>query len=137
MNKKLYALFDSIENLEPPRDLEKLILNRIELKKKTELRKNLFWAYFSLIGSAGAAIFTGLTFGQTILQSEFWSIATLVFSDAGVVLNNLSDFSSSLLETIPVVNIIAILLPVFTLTLSLSWYLKLPKNNPYNHYKFI
>jgi hypothetical protein len=86
-----------------------------------------------MVASLAASIGTILIFGKTILQSEFWSMVSLVFSDWQIVVINFYDFAYSLLETLPVLAIAIILVPLFTLFLSADVYFGL--NN--NKHKFI
>ena len=58
---------------------------------------------------------------DAVLESSFWSLVALIFSDAGVVWAHTSEFALSLLETLPVVPLMAIFagLAAFNLFLGL------------------
>lgn len=131
MENNLNQLFKNISDLEPSSGLEKAILHRIELEKRGQIRRKLTLSYVGLGGSFLASVYAGFALGGDILHSEFWSVVSLFFSDAVVVAGHWKEFALSLLETFPVVNLVAILAPVFTLLISLIFYLDLSKNN--NH----
>jgi hypothetical protein len=99
-------------DIDPPEHLRGVILARIakEARKRQLRRKMLLFGGFFV---SGAGVISSLTyFGREILASDFWSIASLVFSDLGTVAGHWQDYSFSLLETLPVVSIIAILVPI-------------------------
>ncbi|PIP26617.1 MAG: hypothetical protein CO140_03985 [Candidatus Moranbacteria bacterium CG_4_9_14_3_um_filter_40_7] len=123
MNQKLSQIFKNIAEIEPTAGLEVLIAQKIGFQKERALKRKLIFSYAGLAGSGLAAFGAVFSFGGTILQSEFWNLATLLFSDWLVVMGNWQDFLYSLLETFPVVSAIAILIPIFTLFLSLNAYL--------------
>jgi len=123
--------FKKINELEPPSQLEGVILRRIGQEKSKQVKKRLILSYFGLLASTTAFFYTVPVFGNSLMKSEFWDMAHLAFSDIMIVAKNWNDFSLSLLETFPTVNIIAILLPIFTLLLSFSLYLDL--DNKGNH----
>jgi O-antigen ligase len=130
---KINQIFKSIGQLEPSESLERTILAQIETKKRLSLRQKLVLTYAGLIGSAMALIYALAVFGQTILQSDFWNLLTLLFSDAGIVLSNGNDFLFSLLENFPGLSLAAILIPIFLLMLFMSSYSKIN----YQRHKFI
>jgi len=78
--------------------------------------------------SALAAVWVGATFGSEILQSEFWKLISLAFSDLETVAGDWKDYLYSLLETFPAIYAAAIAAPIFTLLLSINGYL-----NNHNH----
>lgn len=125
---KLRKIFKEIEDSNPPQELESLILKKIELEKKKQVRGKLFLAYFGLAGSLASAVCAVSIFGNEFLKSEFWSMISLIFSDAFIVAGNWREYAYSLLETLPVMQMIAILVPTFTFLLSLNFYLSSRKN---------
>ena len=58
------------------------------------------------------------TAGSTIIDSEFFDLMKLAFSDAAIVLQNWREYTYSLLETMPVTSIAMLLSPIFTLLIS-------------------
>jgi len=134
MDQKLSQVFKNIKDFEPNSNLEALIMQKIGFQRERALKRKLIFSYLGLAGS-GLAIFGAiLGFGGAILQSEFWNLSTLLFSDLMVVAGNWKDFMYSLLETFPVINAIAILIPVFTLFLSFNACLNNRKNNLKLHF---
>lgn len=135
MSDKLSQLFKEIRDLEPSSGLERAVLVWIEAEKSLKIRRKRIISVFGLAFSGTAAAWAGLTFGNEILQSEFWKLVSLAFSDLGIVLANWKDFSYSLLEAFPAVYVAVIIAPIFTLFLSISSYLN--NHNHSRHYNTI
>lgn len=129
MGKRLNQIFKNISELDPPMNLDFSILQKIELQRKRKIKMELVLSHIGIIGSVLTAIYTGLTFGQKILQSEFWSIMSLIFSDALTVAINWKEFIYSLMETFPVINSVIVLIPIFTFLMSYYFYLNLNNKN--------
>jgi len=132
MSQKLHNFFKNLKNVEPSVGLEGKILKAIALKKSLEVRKKLMFARAGLTVSFGALAYTLFVFGRAFLESDFWNIAKLAFSDSGVIASHIGEYSVSLLETLPVVEIFAMLVPVLLVTAMLSYYFKFT-NNKFNH----
>lgn len=130
----LHTIFKNISEIEPSVGLEKRIIKRIALQNKLALRRKLAFIHAGFVASTIAFIWAIFTFGKAFLQSAFWTLAKLIFSDTGLVLKNWVDFAYSLLETLPIFGIVLILLPVFALFMLAGAYFKTVNNN---HYKFI
>jgi hypothetical protein len=130
----LHSIFKKISDIEPSCGLEKRILKRIAFQNKLALRRKLAFIYAGFAASAGAFLWAIFTLGKALLQSDFWTLAKLIFSDTGLVLQNWGDFAYSLLETLPIFGIVAILIPIFALFMLGSAYFKTASHN---HYKFI
>lgn len=128
MSDKLSQLFKNIQNLELSAGLEGFILSKIEALAARRTRRNLIFSYAGLLGSVTAIVYSIAFFGNGVIESEFFSLFALAFSDLGTVLANWKDFSYSLMETFPAVYAALIAVPVFTLLLSLNGYL-----NNHNH----
>lgn len=126
--ERLRQTFKKIGNLEPPTNLEMLILEQIKNIKAENIRQQLMLSYTYLSGSILAVFWAFLTFGQAILKSEFWGVISLAWTDAGIVFSNWNDFFYSALETFPTLALAIILLPVFLAILSINSHLKLNKN---------
>lgn len=138
---KLQGIFKKIEDSNPPEGLEALILKKIELEKEKQVRRKLFLSYFGLAGSLAAIMYAIVVFGSELLKSEFWSMVSLIFSDAFIVAGNWQGYTYSLLETFPVMHLIAILIPVFGLLWFFGFYLSLKNKSRYinghNYFKFV
>jgi len=132
MDYKLSQIFNNMSQVEPPIRLKGLILRRIEMEKSRLMKRKMVLIYSGLSLSSGAFLFVFFSFGNAILKSDFWNLLSLIFSDAEVVISHWSDFVLSLLETLPVVSITVILIPVFAILLILNYYSKLSNKINYN-----
>jgi hypothetical protein len=128
MSEKLSRLFKNTKDLEPSTGLEAFILSKIEVMERKIIQRKLALSYAGIFSSAVAAVYFIMIFGSGIIESEFFNLLALAFSDLGTVLANWKDFSYSLMETFPVVYTAIIFVPVFTLLLSFNGYL-----NNHNH----
>ena len=110
MDYKLSQIFKDVSQIEPTDGLEALIMQKIGFQREEARKKKLVFSYAGLAGSLLAVFGAIFIFGNAFLQSEFWSLSTLLFSDLIVVAGNWKDFLYSLLETFPVINAIMFLL---------------------------
>jgi len=136
MDKKLANLFKNIQSANPPEKLSENILMRIE---KIQKRRFQLKTLLSTIGSSIsvlAAVYLFFILGSSIVNSEFWNILSLAFSDVSVVAQNWQEFSLLLLETIPALTLALILIPVFTLLLSLNSLVNSGIFNKFNRYNY-
>ena len=101
-------------------------------EKGFAIRKKLMFARAGLAVSFGALAYTLFVFGRAFLESDFWNLAKLSFSDSGVVATHAGDYWISLLETLPVVEIFAVLVPVVAVLVMFSYYFKFTNNNHFN-----
>jgi hypothetical protein len=115
MDEKLSQIFKNIHEIEPPSHLKGAILGSIKLRKKRAFEIKSIFYYSGFYLSAITAVYTVLFFGKSFLSSEFLSILTLLFSDATTIARNWQVFFYSLLETLPIFNIAAILVSIFAL----------------------
>lgn len=133
MDQKLSPIFKNIAEIEPSSGLETAIFRRIAAEKDNVLKRKLLISRLGLGASAAIFLAAIFTFGREILHSEFASVLSLFFSDMHVVIQNWYDFGLSLMETFPTVTVGIILLPLFTLFLSLGAYLDLNNNNQHKY----
>lgn len=133
MSQKLAQLFKEIRQNEPPLALETVVLRRIEAAEDQKMHWKLAFSRLVSIVSGLAALTALATLGNEFLHSEFASMFSLVFSDLGTITQNWHDFGLSLLETFPTMTAGIILLPLFTLFISLGSYLEL-HNHPRHKY---
>ena len=129
----LRDLFKNLTEIEPSRSLETRILRSVALEKSLRIKQKLMFARAGLAVSFGALFYALFVFGRAFLESDFWNLAKLMFTDTGIIAGHLGDFSISLLETLPVVEIFAMLVPVLAAMMLLSYYFKFTSNNHYNH----
>ena len=118
---KLHALFQKIDFPHPSDGLGERILHRIKTIEANRLRRAILITRIGRIISLAAFLYTGFSFGHSVIASDFWQITTLLFSDGNIVINYFSDFFISLLETIPALSITLILMPIFSFLLFQFW----------------
>ncbi len=102
-----------ITPIEPPEQLLRNILARIELKQRQEARTKLaLWGGLSLasfISIIPASLYAINEFGR----SGFYQYFSLLFSDGGLTLIYWKEFSLSLAESVPVLAVATILSALF------------------------
>ncbi len=87
---------------------------------------------FSLVGmilSGALLLFGGMEYGESLLQSDFWTLMTLLFSDMDFVVRSFGEFGYSLLETLPLLPLLVLFAPLTIFFWSLSLLLALPERN--------
>jgi hypothetical protein len=138
MNQKLAKIFKEMKQIEPKNGLKDLILQKIDLEKSRQIRRELAFSYLGIAVSFLAGVYALMYSGTTFLRSEFWSIFSLAFSDFAFVARSWNEFLYSLGETLPIINIVAILLPIFGVLLFLNMlvYFKNKSKNIHGHLKF-
>jgi hypothetical protein len=107
---------------EPKESLGARILAAIAHELEHRMRREQRAAYTGMVFSAIIAAIVGLGYGGDLLRSDFWSLMSLAFSDAGVVAGYWDSFLYSLLETFPTMAVAAFMLPVFVFLISLGVY---------------
>lgn len=132
MTQNLQKIFKKLQNVEPSRGLEGKILRAISLENSQKVARKLMFARAGIAVSFGSLAYTLFVFGRAFLESDFWNLAKLSFSDSGVVATHAGDYWISLLETLPVLEIFAILVPVVAVLVIFSYYFKFT-NNKFNH----
>lgn len=132
MEQKLSKIFKEIKEIEPKEGLKFSIMQKINFEKNRKIRRMRFLSYSGIAVSFFATAYALIFFGSTFLKSEFWVIFSLIFSDAMIVLGNWKEYLYSLGETFPVVNIILILVPIFSFLMFLNLLMSL-KNNRHIH----
>lgn len=129
MSQTIKNLFKNLKNFEPSAGLEAKILKAVAMENSRKVARKLMFARAGLAVSFGALGYTLFVFGKAFLESDFWGLAKLAYSDTSVIFANLGSFALSLLETLPVVEISAMLVPIFAVMLMFSWYFKFSNNN--------
>jgi len=141
MNEKLSQIFKGIEQIEPEARLEGLILQKIDFERDKQIKRKLFLSYAGLVVSFAAVFPAILKFGSAFLKSEFWSIFSLAFSDFMAVASNWNEYLYSLGETLPIIHIVVILVPIFGILMFFNLYFSLKKNyrsvHPQGGLKFV
>lgn len=113
-------LFAHVPDLQPSPELEGVILRAVDALEESRVRRARLWSYAGFFSSTVALLYAGFEFGGSLIRSEFWTIVHLIFSDMQVVVANWNQFVYSVLETFPVVSILALLIPVALLLWSFS-----------------
>jgi len=116
MAKDWEKLFSYYNVPEPPNDLLGKIMKRINQEKMLlTLKRRLVIFSAGLFGAiilfipALKAVISGFA------ESGFAQYFSLLFSDAGIVLTYWQNYTFSLLETLPVVNLILLLATIFVI----------------------
>jgi len=136
MEKDFNDKMNSITEIEPPKGLKQAVLQRLEKEKMKKLARELLYFRVGFVFFAVFSVVAGAVFGKEVLSSEFFSIASLAFSDMRIVAAMWQDYMLLLLETLPIVSITAILLPVFICMLLLQQYGKLQQGNKIYSFKY-
>ena len=132
MTQNLQKIFKKLKNIEPSRGLEGKIFKTIALERSQKVAKKLMFVRAGIVASFGGLAYTLFVFGKAFLESDFWNLAKLIFTDTGIIAGHIGDFSISLLETLPIVEIFAILVPVFVVMMRLSYYFKFTNSKKFN-----
>lgn len=129
MPKNLIKLFDYLEEPEITSGLFEKIISRLDQERKlTKIKFRLAVFGSFLIGSiiAFVPIFNLTRFA--LIKSGFIQFFSLLFSDTKIVLTYWENFAMSLLETLPVMNLIILLAIILVFLESLKLLLKDLKN---------
>lgn len=114
-------------------NLQGKILLAVESLRNSQMRRRMQMTYASLFLSGVGIVAMGFVYGGALVQSEFWSIISLFFSDALTVINYWNEFSLLLMETIPIIPILLLLIPTFVFLVSLSMYFKTREVRRYSY----
>lgn len=118
----LTTLFKQSAALEPRSGLREQILAQIATAQYRAGVARRRWALSGVVLS-GVAFSAGvMIYGQTFLQSDFWTLLSLLFTDLSAILSASQDFLYSLLETAPVLPLVVFLFPLMALFWSLGWF---------------
>ena len=124
MNKNSDNLLGKLFEIEPPKGLKGAILARLEKERqKAVFRQKMFFQVGFALCGIGSLIALAV-FGKAILVSQFASLLALGFSDLEIVLTVWQDYAFSLLETLPIFSMLAVVAPMFVLLLLLKQYAK-------------
>lgn len=126
---QIRSLFATLNINEPGTALRSRILARI---REEEFRLFLRYRKLSVAGifvSSLVLLFGGVRYGEALFQSEFWTLASLLFSDLSVIASSFQDFAYSLLETLPIVPFFAFLAPLALFFWSVSILLSLSEKD--------
>jgi hypothetical protein len=109
--------------VEPPKYLKTAVFKRISEEAKKRLSRRKFIFRSGILLSFVFLGFSAFIFGKEILNSDFWSLASLGFSDMQIVTRHWQEFGLSLFETFPAEAVTIIFIPIFfLLVLSKQYY---------------
>jgi len=120
MRKDYEKLFTHLEPPEPPAGLFAKIMARIHEEERLLSKRRLFLFSTTVLISAGALIPVVNAFQTEFAQSGLFQFLSLLFSDVGSVAANWQDFGLAILESLPAMNMMALLITMFVLLWSLK-----------------
>ena len=132
--KRIQEVFQDIEGYEPSEMLRSKILLSIEQERATRLSRRRLFSVAGLMISAVVFVGSVVVYGGALLQSDFWMLGSLLFSDLRIIVASFQDFSLSLLETLPVVPLFVILAPLSLFFWSTSLLLSLSEKQEKSHF---
>ena len=92
MTQNIHNLFKNLKDHSPSIELKARILHSINTQEKKSIRVKIMLTYAGFASSLALLLYAVFSFGQAFLQSEFWSLLSLSFSDAGTVMKYGGDF---------------------------------------------
>ena len=121
MREDYERLFNHLQSPELPGGLLAKIIYRInEERRFLTIRRRIFLFSIGLVGSLVAFIPAFKMAKSGLIESGFTQFFSLLFSDAGIVIANWQSYSYSLLETLPVLGLMALLATVLVFLESLK-----------------
>ncbi|MCW1888000.1 MAG: hypothetical protein KIH67_000380 [Candidatus Moranbacteria bacterium] len=118
--KNLSSVIKSLPEVSPKPGFEERIFLALESAQMKELRMKLAFIWSGLVFSGGILFGSIYFWKDALIESPFWSLVSLVFSDASIVLAHMGEFAFSLLETLPVMPLMAIFAGLATFNLFLG-----------------
>jgi hypothetical protein len=115
MKKQPEQILDNITELEPPKHLKMAVFARLEREKQKQIMRRKMALLGGFFVAGAGLLVAGAFFIKEIMVSDFWSIFSLSFTDAGTLLAYWQEFALSLLETFPAESFAYLLAPVFVL----------------------
>lgn len=121
MRKDYEKLFSRLESPEPPAELLGKIIARIQKEKQfIFIKKRLFFFSTVMLVSTVALIPTINVFQEGLTQSGLLQFISLFASDFGLVIADWQNFGLAILESLPVMNVIAFLFAALVFLWSLK-----------------
>lgn len=107
---KTYKEFFKVSQVEPEQNLFERIVSRIKLEEKfVYVKSKLIFFSCGVVASLVAFILSAISTHTEIIKSGFSNFFSLIFSDFQVVMANWQSFGISLIETLPIVNVVILL----------------------------
>lgn len=132
--KRIQEVFQDMEGCEPSEMLRSKILLSIEQERVTRLSQRRLFSVVGLMISAIVFVGSVVAYGEALLQSDFWMLGSLLFSDLTIIVASFQDFSLSLLETLPVVPLFVILVPLSLFFWLTSLFLSFSEKHDSSHF---
>lgn len=101
MDKITRQFFQRFETFNPSQGLGDAVLKKIGRLRARRRHTVFLCALVSLFASFFGIVWSVSSFGGALFQSEFWSVASLFFSDFSIVSGHWRELSFLLLETFP------------------------------------
>ncbi len=117
---KIQETFTLLNRAEPSQTFQTRVLERLAVEQERISQRRFFMTVAGVVTSLVLSVYGVYAVGSTLVQSDFWQMLSLLFSDATAVTALGQDFFLSLLEMLPAVQIALVLAPLFALLLSLS-----------------
>ena len=121
MDKDYEKLFSQFQTPEPPAGLFDKIMKRIHRKQRLLIFKRLALFSIGVIGSGAAFVPVFQMVQSGLNESGFIKFFLLLFSDLELVMANWQNFGLALLESLPVMSIVAFLALIFVFVESLKF----------------
>jgi len=122
MHKDWENLFNCLETPEPADGLFDKILQRIRKEQRLSIfRRQLALFSIGVVGSSVALIPAFQMVQSELVASGFVEFFSLLFSDLGLVMAHWQNFVFALLESLPVMSIVAFLAVIFIFIESLKF----------------
>lgn len=125
----LHSLFQSIV-VETPSHLESSLVLSLRLERARLYRRKLALIQSGVIGAGILLLLTLFWTIPLLIQSDFWSLSSLAFTDLGILSAFFGDFLYSLLETLPIVPLALNLFTLLFLSFLMSQWLAVRSSSP-------
>lgn len=101
--------FHDFQTPEPPKDLFGKIMSRIRKEQRTSIRRRIIIFSIGLLGSLAAFIPVFQSARNAFAEFGFIQFFSLLFSDSEIIITYWRSFVLTLLESLPVMSIVALL----------------------------
>jgi hypothetical protein len=128
MDKDYQNLFSYLKLLEAPDYLADNIILKMRIRQRVATNRRICFFSISTAFSIIALFFGFRSMQVNLINSGFWNFFSLIFSDFKIVVAYGWNFVLTLLETLPVVNLIILFVIVFLFLESIKFLAKNIKN---------
>lgn len=105
-------------------------MQKIEIERVRRLRRRAALLRFSIASSVVVAIGSFAATWSNLFDSQFWNLASLAWTDSDLIVLHFNTYIFSLLETLPVLEMVVLLLPIFlVLVLFANYYAVISQKN--------